>query len=243
MKAAGSSFIPVDILVDGSDFDDIVRNAKNAAAKIYASLPAEFRDGTNSVGLNIAGNGLYTLQGMTQDRVNDLVTMTLVCLQNAGARISSLRSGGQTGVDEAAGIAGRTLGIPVRIHAPQGWKFRDVNGVDHSDEKLFKSRFALTDEMKFNIDRYRIIGKNHDVSIDLAKPILFKTADGKFNYMRAEDRSVLLRNDVDTARFFDRGHALVSLNGVRLEINDGGLVTRNLTHDESIRQDTGHSIK
>lgn len=33
------------------------------------------------------------------------------------------------------------LGIPTLCLAPKGWKFRDINGVDISDETQFKARF------------------------------------------------------------------------------------------------------
>ena len=58
-----------------------------------------------------------------------------------GVTISEIRSGGQTGVDEAGIIAAQRLGIPSSVHAPRGFVFRNKEGQDIRDERAFKERF------------------------------------------------------------------------------------------------------
>ncbi len=56
-------------------------------------------------------------------------------------KIIGIRTGGQTGFDESGAKAGAKLNIPTLVLAPKYWKFRDINGIDISNEKLFKERF------------------------------------------------------------------------------------------------------
>jgi hypothetical protein len=106
-------------------------------------------DKLNSVkakSLNIAGNGIYTMRasGFTQEDVDKMTYNTLKAVSESPrlkTKITSIRTGGQTGYDEAGAKAGMKLGIPTTILAPKGWKFRDITGKDISNEKQFKSRF------------------------------------------------------------------------------------------------------
>lgn len=98
--------------------------------------------------LNIAGNGIYTLAkyDVSQEQINDYITEYIRELINQGVTIAEIRSGGQTGVDEAGIIAAQRLGIPWSVHAPKGWKFRDAKGKDISDKEAFMSRFVSSDQ-------------------------------------------------------------------------------------------------
>lgn len=97
----------------------------------------------DNLNLNIAGNGIYTLikYNIDQKFINDLIYKYIKELQNQGIKINSIRSGGQTGVDEAGIIAGKKLGIPTIVHTTSDYKFRDVNNNDISNEEKFKNRF------------------------------------------------------------------------------------------------------
>ena len=97
----------------------------------------------NCTSLNIAGNGIYTFAkyGITQKRLNELVTNFIYHLISAGCKITSLRSGGQTGADEAGLIAGDRLGLVTTCLCPKGWRFRDINNQDIKSEELFRERF------------------------------------------------------------------------------------------------------
>ena len=111
----------------------------------------------NAKTLNIAGNGLYTMKdlGYTQEDLDNMVYSLLKAVVESPklkTKIESVRTGGQTGFDEAGAKAAIKLGIPTNILAPKGWKFRDINSKDISNEELFKARFetkpSLEDEMR-----------------------------------------------------------------------------------------------
>jgi alkylated DNA repair dioxygenase AlkB len=103
----------------------------------------------NATTLNIAGNGIYTMRnaGWNQEEV-DLITYRLlkgvVESPNLKNKIVSIRSGGQTGFDEAGAKAGIKLGLPTIVLAPKGWTFRNESGTDISNEQAFKARFTST---------------------------------------------------------------------------------------------------
>ena len=92
--------------------------------------------------LNVAGNGIYTLkqpQEMVDSIIYDVLKFIFECTKS---RPTLIRSGGQTGIDEAGLKAAVKLGIPALCLAPKGWVFRDINHKDIADEKLFKQRFV-----------------------------------------------------------------------------------------------------
>ena len=133
--------------------------------------PGEFTEEELStmrnIKLNIAGNGIYTLvqanSEATQADVNNLVEEILKKFIQEGITIAEIRSGGQTGIDEAGIIAAQRLGIKWSVNAPNNWAFRvtkeifnsqykdsvskeeykeNANGtVDIMNEQLFKERF------------------------------------------------------------------------------------------------------
>jgi len=102
----------------------------------------------SEISLNIAGNGIYTMKGKyTQAQVDEFTYQLLNAVTKSPdlkVEIGSIRTGGQTGFDEAGAKAGMRLGIPTTILAPKGWKFRDQSGTDISNEAAFKERFNLT---------------------------------------------------------------------------------------------------
>jgi hypothetical protein len=120
----------------------------------------------NAKTLNIAGNGIYTLKklGVSQELADQFAERLLEYVlysDNLKTQIESIRTGGQTGFDEAGAKAGIKLGFPVKVLAPNGWifrvdlkeyndkykqlnlkvKFNSDNTVDIFDEKQFKNRF------------------------------------------------------------------------------------------------------
>ena len=90
--------------------------------------------------LNIAGNGIYTLQ-LDQEKIVDKMIHHFLSVALNGTRVRKIRSGGQTGVDEAGLKAAVKLGIPAFCLAPKQWWFRDITGRDIANEELFKQRF------------------------------------------------------------------------------------------------------
>lgn len=113
------------------------------ATNIYNEMVAKGK--TKDVKLNIAGNGIYDLTG-SQEYYNDLVTAVISKLLNRGVTISAIRSGGQTGIDEAGIMAAQRLGIPSEVHSTMDYRFRVGPGANYdiSDEVKFKNRFGST---------------------------------------------------------------------------------------------------
>lgn len=109
------------------------------ADSIYDQIVAKGK--VKDLKLNIAGNGIYSLT-QSQEYYNNLLTEVLSILQSKGVTISAVRSGGQTGIDEAGIIAAQRLNIPSIVHTTSDFKFRGKDNKDVSDEARFKSRFS-----------------------------------------------------------------------------------------------------
>lgn len=139
-KAAGSSYIGLDIT------DLSSKNLKEAVKQFLELIPDYYLKG-DRMGLNIAGNGIYTLaaNGISQEAVDEFVTKFISAVQESGCHIDFIRTGGQTGIDEAGIAAAVAAGIPCECHVPKGWLFRDSAGKDRSEEKAFKARFESKD--------------------------------------------------------------------------------------------------
>lgn len=143
-RAAKDSLISVRIPVAKNGGIDMSRKAVSEAVRtVIDTLPEEFING-EEIGLNLAGNGIYTLSksGITQEQVDEFVCRVHAGLLEKGVKVQSYRSGGQTGVDAAAGALAEVFGVPVTIHAPHGWTFRNEKGADVSDKQAFQDRFV-----------------------------------------------------------------------------------------------------
>lgn len=97
--------------------------------------------------LNGAGNCLDRLKGDDQFDVSAKLYNFLLLLKNDEGpivenlpQLASVRSGGQTGIDEAFLHAAVALDIPAFCLAPKGWVAR-YGFCDIADEKRFKARF------------------------------------------------------------------------------------------------------
>lgn len=105
----------------------------------------EFNDRGCSI-LNIAGNGIYTLSRyhIPQQVLDATIYKLIVYMLFQGlCKITTIRSGGQTGVDESGLKVGDYLCLRTICLAPKGWRFRIEDG-DIYDEELFKRRFERT---------------------------------------------------------------------------------------------------
>ena len=109
----------------------------------------------SNISLNVAGNGIYTLKNTFPGGQKSVDNFTFELLENVIKRLKEnnitvdlIRTGGQTGFDEAGAKAGIRLGIPTMILAPKGWVFRDISGRDIANEQLFKSRFTAINKTK-----------------------------------------------------------------------------------------------
>lgn len=194
------------------------------ADSIYDQIVAKGK--VKDLKLNIAGNGIHTLT-QQQEYYNNLLTEVLSILQSKGVTFSAIRSGGQTGIDEAGIIAAQRLGIPSIVHTTSDFKFRGKDNRDISDEVAFKSRFsqqgAETSIKKATtapINIYAGTGENAHLSnfaerpfvvtstgIDPIAPIEgnFKTVEGAFQAQKLayssmpEAEKEVLRKQLETA--------------------------------------------
>ena len=116
-----------------------VSSAEAIATEIYNQI-IERNLPTNNIKLNIAGNGIYTLKS-EQASYDKLLTEVLKALQGKGITISEVRSGGQSGIDEAGIKAAVSLGLKASILAPKGYRFRGKDNKDISNKELFIKRF------------------------------------------------------------------------------------------------------
>lgn len=126
-----------------------VTEDNNKGANLLGKCLMECRDQLNGFSLNIAGNGLYSVKDtFTQEQCDKFVFDFLNLTINDSrfeSKIISLRTGGQSGFDEAGAKAGAKLNIPTRILSPKGWRFRNIDGEDINNEQLFKQRFYAKD--------------------------------------------------------------------------------------------------
>lgn len=143
-RDAGDRYISIDF--NKETREDIEAAARRDAALLVDYLSREIPgfDRKDSIVLNFAGNGLYTLtrDGASQEQANAYVTTLLREMKaNGKMRPFSVRSGGQTGFDEAAIVAAQANDIDALVHAPYGWAMRGADNKDVYDEAAFKARF------------------------------------------------------------------------------------------------------
>lgn len=103
--------------------------------------------------VNIAGNGAYTLTHYTQRQIDDVVFDLLNRVVNHSQlhmKPTLIRSGGQSGIDEAGVKAAQRLGIEALVVAPKGWMFKDKNGNTIKDEKAFRGRFEKNQDQLYH---------------------------------------------------------------------------------------------
>lgn len=109
------------------DGDPIEKAQKIVAKMNECDLPQKFT-------LNIAGNGLSTMKGKVLQNEADEFTYILLksISQNPKlkSKIGSVRTGGQSGFDEAGAKAALRLGFTTVVHMPKGFKMRNQDGKD-----------------------------------------------------------------------------------------------------------------
>ena len=118
---------------------DLLREAEKVA-RLIADHPCCKAEG---IRLNIAGNGAATLKrdGIKTDSVKAFISDILGACETLGVKILEVRSGGQTGVDEAAIKAAQQRRMKCSILAPKGFRMRDADGRNLEGRELFVNRF------------------------------------------------------------------------------------------------------
>jgi predicted NAD-dependent protein-ADP-ribosyltransferase YbiA (DUF1768 family) len=163
----GKKYIPIDAKVL-----EVTESRVNKVVDMLNSV--------NAKTLNIAGNGIYTMKGLyTQEQLDEFSYQLIKAITespNLKNKIVSIRSGGQTGFDEAGAKAGIRLGIPTTVLAPKGWSFRNIDSMDISNEKMFKERFKTVQqpETQTEINIYDGTGENAELSNFAIRPFKAK---------------------------------------------------------------------
>lgn len=152
--------------------------------------------------INIAGNGMNTFsaRGLSQDAVTTVIVSVMrELVETCGVKILSIRSGGQTGADEAGIMAAKALGIPAEVHAPKGWLMRGEDGKDVFNEYAFKERFITMPPKELTY-------------VEMTKTEGFKQVyDGIINDARKGERQALMCAETspsDCHRFACIGYSL-----------------------------------
>lgn len=125
-NSAGEKLISADLHMS---VDEIVDNLWQQI--IEKGLPQQ------QVNLNIAGNGIKHLSG-TQEQYDDIVLQVISKLRDKGLDIKEIRSGGQSGIDEAGTKAAITLNIPWSVLAPENWKVILKNKITTGKQKFIE---------------------------------------------------------------------------------------------------------
>jgi hypothetical protein len=112
------------IFISVSPHDNIAIKAQEIVDdlfKIFLSTPIK---------INIAGNGLKTMKGQLNQKECDDFTLKLLTaiVEKDRIKIESIRSGGQTGFDEAGIKASLSLGYNTIAYYPKGFKIVDMSG-------------------------------------------------------------------------------------------------------------------
>lgn len=150
-EAAGNSIVQIELP------DEVTHESiKETVLYIGLCLPREASDG-REIGINLAGNGIHTLMkyGFSQEKCDLFCAAVMKDLKDRGLNITSIRSGGQSGVDESAMAVGYVLGIPTTIHAPNGYRFRTVDNEDRRGFDEFVKRYQSKDldKIKESVER------------------------------------------------------------------------------------------
>lgn len=139
--------------------EQLTYNAVVSQGKIYKAIHHPFirpddvsyvieaLNAIDAKSINIAGNGLYTTikYGYNQSTCDDMVGCFLHQVFRSkllAAKVELIRSGGQSGFDEAGIKAAVDLKIPALVVCPKGWKFMNEKGEKICDERKFKERFG-----------------------------------------------------------------------------------------------------
>lgn len=130
--------------ITDEQFDKIIDALNNVDAKV----------------INIAGNGFATISSKSKYGQQDLdyfMFKFFQRLKNSGKlknEIVYIRSGGQTGFDEAGIVGAMFNGYKTKIHAPKKYLFEYEKRKGIFDEWEFKERFdLLNDENKKKVDK------------------------------------------------------------------------------------------
>lgn len=144
-EAAGDKFISYelpdgDIAITETSFVERILSEVLTAIRNHPRFAAFSKEGMK---LNIAGNRLSILyrHGITQYGIDSLLYSVIKGLLENDMPIAEVRSGGQSGVDEAGIHAAQDCSLPCSILCPKGYRFSTAEGDDISGAEKFTARF------------------------------------------------------------------------------------------------------
>lgn len=160
VEQAGHKYIPVQLYpTDIKEWS----HASRAADIIVKEL--ELFNDWGKISVNIAGNGLYSFPSfINQEDLDVFMMRTLMLIENrADVEIRHVRSGGQTGIDEAGVKAADMLGMVASVNGPKDHKFRLRLGHSYKDitsKELFERRFSTEQRHRRHLEPLAELNKN-----------------------------------------------------------------------------------
>lgn len=129
-KAAGDRYLGIQLSQESFNRD----GALHAARLLFRAV----RAAQVSV-LNVAGNGIYTLDraGINQELANRFVG-SVIAMVHKHYPLRKVISGGQTGIDIAGAVAGVYLRVDTKVLLPRGFiqRARDRTDAAHSADEI-----------------------------------------------------------------------------------------------------------
>jgi len=142
-KAAGPRYVGYQLPPDFAEKVEYTNPRCRMADEVIAMIMEHPHFRKDGLRLNIAGNSQISLDraGITTNQVRSLLSSVLNGLRQRGVSFAEIRSGGQTGVDEAGIKAAQDLGIRCSILAPKGFRMHYEDGVELEGREQFTDRF------------------------------------------------------------------------------------------------------
>ncbi|MCF0168476.1 MAG: hypothetical protein HUJ93_07560, partial [Bacteroidales bacterium] len=144
-KYAGEKLVKIPIpqdlgMLSQDEYEEFISVASRRILSNITTLSSD-----TPLRINIAGNRLaiFHSHGIRQGTLDKLVYEVIKAVVAGKCDRFIIRSGGQSGADEAGIKAAMRLGLSCSVLAPKGWKFSEETGKEIENEELFKSRFKI----------------------------------------------------------------------------------------------------
>ena len=142
-RAAGDKYLRYQLTRNLKSLTTFGQEGRKAARQIARMIREHTCYKEDGIRLNIAGNGLVTLlkSGVDTRTVAAFIGLIFSACKEEGVKILEVRSGGQSGVDEAGIIAAQRAQMQCSILAPKGFRWRDKKGDEKEGKTAFVNRF------------------------------------------------------------------------------------------------------
>ena len=142
-RAAGDKYLRYQLTSNLKRLITFNQDGEREARKIARMIRNHTYYKEDGIRLNIAGNGLVTLlkSGVDTRTVAAFISNIFTACKDEGVKILEVRSGGQSGVDEAGIIAAQRNKMKCSILAPKGFRWRDKKGDEKEGRTAFVNRF------------------------------------------------------------------------------------------------------